>query len=61
MSRRGQSSCGSGRGNVSWLNFSQITSKSTLVQAKQKLETLKQKNIYVPNEIDWSWMGQAGL
>nr|KAJ0203696.1 hypothetical protein LSAT_V11C500234260 [Lactuca sativa] len=61
MSRRGQSSRGSGHGDIPWLCFSQINSKSSLVRAKKKFEILMRKEIYVPNEIDWHWIAHPGL
>ena len=61
MSRnRAQSSKGSQRG-CPWLDFPQIGSKSTLLAWKRKLEKLKKKEFYLPNEIDWSCLEQWGL
>lgn len=38
-----------------------MTSKSSIVRTKKKLEILKKKEICVPNEINWEWLGQVGL
>lgn len=57
---RGQSLAGN-HGDIPWLTFSQMTSKSSIVRAKKKLEILKKKEIYVPNEINWKRLGHVGL
>ena len=56
----GQRSRGN-QGEFPWFNFPQIGSKPTLVRWKKKLATLNGKDIYVPNELNWEWMGQVGL
>nr|KAJ0186087.1 hypothetical protein LSAT_V11C900488620 [Lactuca sativa] len=53
MSRRGQSSRGGGQGDIPWLTFQQITSRSSQARAKNRLEALKQKEIHLPNAINW--------
>ena len=60
MSRRGQTSRGGSQGDIPWLSFRQITSKSSQARARNKLEALKQKEIYLPNAIDWDWLGKVG-
>ena len=58
---QGQSSRGGGYGDLPWLTFPQITSKSSLDRAKNKLRVLRRKEIYAPNKIDWNRVGQTGL
>lgn len=53
MSRnRGQGSQ-RGQGGFPWLDFPQSGSKATLVAWRKKLEKLKKKDFYLPNELDW--------
>ncbi|XP_052619683.1 uncharacterized protein LOC128126028 [Lactuca sativa] len=49
------------QGDFPWFNFPQIGSKSTLVRWRKKLETLKKKDFYLPNESNWTWLEQVGL
>ncbi|XP_023750532.1 uncharacterized protein LOC111898875 [Lactuca sativa] len=61
MSRRGQSSRGGGQGDIPWLTFPKITSKSSQARMKNRLEVLKQKEIHLPNAINWDWLGKTRL
>lgn len=54
---QGQSSQGS-QGDHPWLNFPRIESKSTMTKLKKKLAEIRKKDIYVPNAINWEWLGE---
>lgn len=38
-----------------------MVSKRTLVEWKKKLETLKTKEFYLANEVNWAWLEEVGL
>ena len=52
---------GGSQSDIPWLLFQQLTSKSSQARAKNRLEALKQKEIHLPNAVDWDWLGNVGL
>lgn len=44
-----------------WYNFSQVVSQRTMTEWRNKLEKLKTKEVYIANEMNWTWLKEVGL
>lgn len=49
------------QGYFPWFDFPEIRTKANMTRWKKKIETAKKKEFYVPNEVNWTWIGQVGL
>ena len=47
------------QGSHPWLTFPRISSDSTMRRWRKKPDKLKKKEIYVPDALDWEWLGGA--